>query len=109
MRPYLKPVRRLLTFLVLLALLAAPFGRQAAQAAAHPGTPSAMAGHCDPAPKPAPAHGGSIDCMIACAAMPAEDVPHMPIALPVAPASPVAATTARITGLNPAAEPPPPR
>jgi len=96
-------------FLILLALLAAPFGRQAAQAAVHPGTASAMAGHCDPAPEPAPVHGGSIDCMIACAGVPAINATELPAALFIERASPVAAVVAPIAGLNHAAEPPPPR
>lgn len=98
-------------FLILLALLAAPFGRQAAQAAVHDSTPGAMAGHCDPAPKqtPAPAHGGSIDCMIACAATPPLEAGQIPALLPHDAAVPVAERVAAIAGLNHAAEPPPPR
>jgi len=108
-RGYLSLVRRLMPFLVLLALLVAPFGRQAAQAAVYPGAMSAMAGHCDPAPRPAPAQGGSIDCMIACAATPAVDAMDVPVLLPLPPAAPVAGMIAPIAGLHPAAEPPPPR
>lgn len=103
-------MRRLMPFLILLALLAAPFGREAAAAVTH-SAPSAMAGHCDPAPKPAPspAHGGSIDCMIACAATPALSAGDVPGLLPAEATLPVAAIVAPITGLNHAAEPPPPR
>lgn len=97
-------------FLILLALLAAPFGREAA-AAVTPSAPSAMAGHCDPAPEPtpAPAHGGSIDCMIACAATLALSAGDVPAVLAAEATTPVAGIVAPIAGLNHAAEPRPPR
>lgn len=104
-------VRRLMPFLVLLALLFAPYGRVQAQPAVQQAPSMAMAGHCDPAPAdaPTPAHKGSIDCMIACAATPALNAAAMPAMLPAEAAAPFTAVVAPIAGLNHAAEPPPPR
>jgi hypothetical protein len=81
-----------------------------AQAAVHHAPAMAMAGHCDPAPpaNSAPAHHGSIDCMIACAGVPMIEAsvaaPQLPsIAEMIAP--PVAA----LHGILPQFDPPPPR
>lgn len=103
-------MRRLAPFLVLIALLIAPFGRAQAQPAAHEAPAMAMAGHCDPVPSsdPPPAHHRTIDCMIACAGVPAieadlEQPPLPPVAAMVA--APVMA----LDGILPQFDPPPPR
>lgn len=96
--------------LVLIALLMAPYGRVQAQAAVHHAPPTAMAGHCDPTPQeaPAPAHEGSIDCMIACAGMPAFEANlNGPDVLPLA--AMIALPVAALDGILPQFDPPPPR
>jgi len=106
-------LRRLLPFLMLVALATAPFGRMAAaeaKAMPHPGTMT-MAGHCAGQPQPDQDHHsgpGSIDCMIACAAMaPATAPDFVP---PVqALTEPVAPSAVILAGIRPEAEPPPPR
>jgi hypothetical protein len=99
-------------FLILLALLIAPFGRveQAQAAVQHGPATAAMAGHCDPPPAkaPAPAHHGSIDCMIACAGMLAVEASLMMQELPAVAAT-VAAPIAALDGILPQFDPPPPR
>lgn len=98
-------------FLVLLALLVAPYGRiQQAQAATPPAQSMAMAGHCAPAPAntPAPTHHGSIDCMIACAGVPAVEADLAAPALPPITML-VAAPVAALDGILPQFDPPPPR
>lgn len=101
-------MRRLAPFLILIALLTAPFGRVQAQPAAHQAM--AMAGHCDPVPAqaPPPAHHRTIDCMIACAGVPAIEAdltqPPMP---PVA--ALIAAPVVALRGILPQFDPPPPR
>jgi hypothetical protein len=96
--------------LILLALLVAPYGRMQAQAAAPHAPAMAMAGHCDPAPPtaPAPAHHGSIDCMIACAGVPAVEAG---LAAPLSPllAELTVAPVAALQGILPQFDPPPPR
>lgn len=103
-------MRRLIPFLILLALLFAPYGRMQARAAAHHAPPMAMAGHCDPAPAkaPAPAQHGSIDCMIACAGMPAMDAAMAAPPLPPV-AAMIALPVAALDGILPPFDPPPPR
>jgi hypothetical protein len=104
--------RRLLPFLVLLALVLAPFGRMgAAEAKAMPHRmPAAMAAHCSGQPMPDSDKGRrvSIDCMIACAAMAPAAAPIL-VPPPAAEAAPVATLALLATGLRPEAEPPPPR
>ncbi len=96
--------------LILLALLAAPYGRMQAQAAVPHAPAMAMAGHCEPAAPatPAPAHHGSIDCMIACAGVP---VPGADLPGPLTPAFAelIAAPIAALHGILPQFDPPPPR
>ncbi len=103
-------MRRLLPFLVLFALLVAPYERAQAQAAVNHAPAMAMAGHCDPAPPtdPAPVHHGSIDCMIACAGMPAGAVGIATMALPPI-AERIAPPVAALRGILPQFDPPPPR
>ena len=106
-------LRRLLPLLALIALLVAPFGRMAAAEASampHHGAAAPAASHCPDMPAPDGGDGSqsSIDCMIACAAVTAADAPAL------APAPPSRAVTAirrvvRFSGLNPQADPPPPR
>ena len=103
-------MRRLLPFLVLLALLVAPYGRMQAQAAVPHAPQMMMIGHCQPsAPTaPTPAHHGSIDCMIACAAIVfAAEAALNPAE--VAAILPESRATLHLKGLRPAADPPPPR
>lgn len=95
---------------ILIALLVAPFGRMQAQATAHHVPPMAMAGHCEPLPAkaPAPTHHGSIDCMIACAGVPAVEAGFTtPILPPLAEL--IAAPVAALDGIPPQFDPPPPR
>lgn len=104
-------MRRLLPLLVLLALLVAPYGRMQAQAAtAHHAAPMAAAGHCEPAPAkaPTPTHHGSIDCMIACAGMPAVESALAGPPLPPVTAM-IAPPAAMLDGILPQFDPPPPR
>ena len=107
------------------ALLLAPLGRIGlAQAMAAPATAGAMAGHCAEMPaepaaaphhgthhQPAPAGGSegmAVDCMIACAALAAApDLFVVP--RPVAMTLPAATFLSSLTGIQPEADPPPPR
>ncbi|HYN45097.1 MAG TPA: hypothetical protein VES64_00230 [Allosphingosinicella sp.] len=105
-------LRRLLTFLVLLALAIAPFGRMGmAEAKAMPHHDmSAMAPHCSGGPAPDGDEGGGIavDCMIACAAMTPAAAPFL-APPPAAEAAPVAISSSLAAGIRPESEPPPPR
>ena len=105
-------LRRLLPFLVLLALAFAPFGRMdMADAKAMPHhMPSAMASHCAGQPTPDGDEGGrvAIDCMIACAVMTPAATPFL-VPPPAAQAAPVALSVSLAAGIRPEAEPPPPR
>ena len=103
-------MRRLLPFLALLALFFAPYGRMQAQAAAPHAPQTAMAGHCQPAAPtaPTPAHHGSIDCMIACAGVPAVEAGMAAPPLPPL-AELVAAPVTALNGIRPQFDPPPPR
>lgn len=113
-------IARLLRLLAILAMLFAPLGMmgghaamampaQATQAAMDHGAMMDPGGHC--ADREKQSHdrkGASIDCMIACSAMPTaelrvEDRPSMPaIVEPAAPAN-------GLRGLHPESDPPPPR
>jgi hypothetical protein len=111
---------RALRFLMLAAMLLAPFGRMGvAQAMAMPErAPAAMAGHCADMPaqpaghhQQAPAKGDerkAVDCMIACAAMASAPAPFVAPAPPAA-ARPTAPLLSSPTGIRPGADPPPPR
>ena len=110
-------LRALLRLFVLAALLLAPLGMvgsHAAMAAPHAAADQAVSGHCaemggsqDQAPADQ-APGKSIDCMIACACVPTPGVqladPPLPVAAPES-----AMIVSLAGGLNPAADPPPPR
>ena len=109
-------LRALLRLLVLAALLIAPIAMVGSHAAmAAPQTSEASAGgHCadmagahDQVPAEQ-APGKSIDCMIACACVP---TPGIRLAEPpLATAAPEPAMIVSLAdGLNPAADPPPPR
>jgi hypothetical protein len=100
--------RRILHLIVLACLVLAPFGR-IGLAQAH-AAPAAMAGHCagDSAPAPDRDKRDRIDCMTACAAIAA---PVGPVFTPP-PAcgmAGVALGTFALAGIQPEAEPPPPR
>lgn len=103
--------------LSLLAVLLAPLTMMEAHVAAAPMAathamdgPSTMPGHCAPSgeerdkQKPAP----NIDCTIMCSAMPATDC-LVPTQLIVPDPDPVRPFEPGGNGLNPAADPPPPR
>lgn len=104
-------LHRFLAFLALLALVIAPFGRMAAAEAMAPAHQAgmAMSGHCDD--MPAPEGDGAdrmLDCMNACAALAAvadAEMPDRPAAAAILESRP----PADAAGLNPEAEPPPPR
>lgn len=109
-------LRALLRLVMVLVMLIAPIGMVGSHAAmAAPQTSEASAGgHCadmagahDQAPAEQ-APGKSIDCMIACACVPS---PGVQLAEPpLAVAAPEAAMIVSLAGgLNPAADPPPPR
>ena len=105
-------LRRLLPYLVLLALVMAPFGRiGVAQAKAMPHhAASAMASHCPGQPMPDGDKSGRMaaDCMIACAAM--APAPAFFLAPPAAAeAAPVPMRAFSLAGIRPEADPPPPR
>ena len=105
--------RRLLPLLTLLALLVAPFGRMAAAetmpVSHHAAATAAMADHCADLPAPEQDRPDqSIDCMMACAAMAAADAPAFETEA-FAPAEPERLPLPSFTGLNPEADPPPPR
>ena len=100
------PVRRLLSWIALFAMLLAPVGMTGASAA-H-GAPAASA-HCadrdEPAEPPSPA---AIDCMNACAGLPAKAVGLADAAAEPAAAEPVV-PAALTLGSGPEAATPPPR
>ena len=102
----------LLRLLVLLVLLAAPFGRMAAAEAMTMPQHAQMAmagGHCDTMPAPEPGDADrSIDCMIACAMLAHADGPSLQAPLPTA-SAPLRRVPAGLSGLHPEADPPPPR
>ena len=105
-------LRRLLPLLVLLALLFAPFGRMAAAEAMtmpHPAA-AAMAGHCQDMPAPAGDRSGqaAFDCLTACAVMTSAAAPALAAEAPLR-AMPSSSALPAISGLHPAADPPPPR
>ena len=108
-------LRALLRLFVLAALLLAPLGMVGSHAAmAAPRASETASGHCadmagshDQAPADQ-APGKSIDCMIACACVPSPGVQLADPPLPVAAPEP-AMIVSLAGGLNPAADPPPPR
>lgn len=105
---------RILSLLAVLALLVAPFGMVGGGGAAamtHGGPETAMA-HCDDMAPAGTHHGGdrdgSIDCAIACAALPAF-APASPGEILRAAAAPAPLPAASLVGTMPEADPPPPR
>ena len=104
--------RRLLPLLALVALLFSPFGRAAAaEAMAMPDhMAAAMAGHCDDSPEPAGHRSdkAGVDCLVACAVMTPPAVPAL-AAEPPQRLVPAASPLPAFSGLNPGADPPPPR
>lgn len=103
--------RRILPLIALLALVLAPFGRMAAAEAIAPSHHQTMTapGHCDDMPAPAKGKAGkTLDCLTACASLAAADSASLsaPIAMPAALRAAVPADAA---GIEPEAEPPPPR
>lgn len=103
--------RRLLPLIALLALAVAPFGRMAAAEAMAPAhhTATAAPGHCDDMPAPDGDEADKLlDCLTACASLAAADASPLPV-LTAAPASLQAQPPAGAAGVNPEADPPPPR
>jgi hypothetical protein len=102
--------RRLVQFLVLIALTVAPFGRiGVSQAMAGHGA-MAMPAHCggQPMPDGEKGHRMTLDCMIACAAM-APAPASFTLPPPALAAAPIARAAPFLSGVRPEAEPPPPR
>lgn len=101
---------RILPLLALLALLIAPFGMMSGAAAAMPmHAPEMAAGHCEgKAPAEPAEQGKAIDCMIACAALPAI-APISAAAFRTAADLPAPPPFASPAGTMPEADPPPPR
>ena len=103
--------RRLVQLFVLAALVLAPFGRIGiAQAMAGHDAPRAMMSHCagQPVPEQGKGHRMAIDCMIACAAMAPAAAPFV-LPPPAPKATPLVGPAAILSGIRPAADPPPPR
>lgn len=68
-----------------------------------------MAGHCEEMPgHDNSAPGKAIDCMIACAAMASSEAPFLVVPVPM-PAEHAALPFFSSAGIQPEAEPPPPR
>lgn len=110
-------LRACLRLLLLAALLLAPLGRiGVAQAMAAPG--GMTMAHCADMPAPASGHHRqapnrdegkmAVDCMIACAAMATAPAPFVAPA-PAAVALPIPSLSSSLTGIQPEADPPPPR
>ena len=104
--------RRILSFLALLALLAAPFGMMNGVAAAMPhAQDEAMMEHCEgmaPAHHESEGDKASVDCLIACAALPAI-ASDGPLDTAFAVAAPAILPLSILSGMLPEAETPPPR
>ena len=105
--------RFVLFWLVLLALAVAPFGRlAAAEAMARPHQPAAAAGHCADMPADPDqgdsSHKAQIDCLSACAAMATAGSALLPaFAMAASPRNELLVSL--YVGLDPEADPPPPR
>ena len=102
--------RRLIQFLVLIALAVAPFGRIGASQAMAGHAPMAMTAHCagQPMPDGDKGHRMAVDCMIACAAMAPAPAPFV-LPPPALAAAPIGPPLSRLSGIRPEADPPPPR
>jgi hypothetical protein len=103
---------RLLPLLAMLALLFAPFGRMAAAETMAASGPHhrAAGGHCQdmPPPENPTSSRASIDCAVACAVVAPPSAPAVAAApRPVQPQAVV--RLAIFKGVNPEADPPPPR
>ena len=113
-------LRRFLPLAILIALIAAPFARASAAGTMMPGHAMAMAGHCEemmgaemtgkgmPAPQPGKADTAMIDCMIACAAIAVLGAPPVG-ASHATRTAPEPLSLPSLAGLDPGADPPPPR
>jgi hypothetical protein len=99
--------RRLVQLVILAALLLAPFGRIGMAQASHG---MAVVAHCagQPLPDRDKGHRTTVDCLIACAAMAPADAPFaLPSHAPEA--APAARPVSILSGVQPEADPPPPR
>lgn len=105
-------LRSLTPLFVLLALLAAPFGRMGMAEAAmpHHAAPMAMSGHCAdmPTPEPGKPAKAAIDCMMACAAVTTESSAEM-IHAALDPVVAAPRPLLSLHGIQPEAADPPPR
>jgi hypothetical protein len=117
--PGMVTVRACLRLLLFAALLLAPLGRIGiAQAMAAPSATGMTMAHCAGMPAPAPGHHQkapgpqgermAVDCMIACAAMTTAPAPCV-TPPPAAVALPTVAIQSSLSGIQPEADPPPPR
>jgi len=102
--------RRLVQFLVLIALAVAPFGRIGAAQATAGHAAMAMTVHCagQPMPDGDKGHRMAPDCMIACAAMAPAPAPFVR-PLPALAAAPFGLPSPFLFGIRPESDPPPPR
>lgn len=103
---------RLLSLLAMLALLFSPFGRMAAAEAMAAPAQHAMAagGHCRdmPAPEEKRSAPTAIDCAVACAVVAPPSAPDVAL-VPSVVQPQAGAFVATFSGVNPEADPPPPR
>jgi hypothetical protein len=112
-------LRACLRLLLFAALLLAPLGRiGVAQATAASSATGMTMLHCAEMPAPAPGHHQKapgpenermgVDCMTACAAMTTAPAPFV-MPPPAAMAPPTMSLLASLSGIQPEADPPPPR
>lgn len=102
-------LRFLFSLLALLALLAAPLGMRGGAAMAMPHDSAAAAGHCDGmTPNQESGDTASVNCVMACAALPAV-APDSPAEVALAADTPAAALLVSLHGMRPEAATPPPR
>jgi hypothetical protein len=112
-------LRACLRLLLLAAMLLAPLGRiGVAQAMAAPSATGIMMAHCAGMPAPMPAHHRqapgpdsekmAVDCMIACATMAPPPAPFI-TPPPAETALPLVSFLSSLSGIQPEADPPPPR
>jgi hypothetical protein len=108
------PLKHLARLLTILALLLAPAGMLSGHAAMAAPASSAAEGHCsemagthdETSDQTAP--GSSIECMIACACVPPLGI-QLTGAPPVVESAEVVGLSKFVVGVNPSADPPPPR
>ena len=102
--------RRLIQLLLLIALAVSPVGRVGAAQALAQQTPMAMRSHCGgpPTADHGKSHGMTADCLIACAGLATAPAPF-DLPPPALAAAPVGLAATLLSGIQPEADPPPPR